>query len=58
VARRKDYLDADGLILQKVSIPVNRSLKEDLNKLVVVDEELLLPVVEELSEIFSDPLFE
>jgi hypothetical protein len=42
------HVDADALLLWKVSIPVNRSLTEHLGELDFVDEGSLLPV-EELS---------
>ena len=38
------HVDADNLILWKVSIPVNRSLTENLSTLDFVDEGSLLPV--------------
>ena len=47
------HIDADTLVLWKVSIPVSRSLTENLGKLDFVDEDSLLPV-EELSDVFSD----
>jgi len=47
------HVDADTLVLWKVSIPVSRSLTENLGKLDFVDEDSLLPV-EELSDVFSD----
>ena len=48
-----DYVPADALLLWKVSIPVNRSLDENLSKLDFVDEGSLLPV-KRLSGVFSD----
>jgi hypothetical protein len=47
------HVDADNLILWKVSIPVNRSLTENLSTLDFVDEGSLLPV-KRLSGVFSD----
>jgi hypothetical protein len=47
------HVDADTLILWKVSIPVNQSLTETLSKLDFVDEGSLLPV-RRLSGVFSD----
>jgi hypothetical protein len=47
------HVDADTLVLWKVSIPVNRSLTENLGKLNFVDEGSLLPV-NRLSKVFSD----
>jgi hypothetical protein len=47
------HVDADALLLWKVSIPVNRSLTENLGKLNFVDEGSLLPV-NRLSKVFSD----
>jgi hypothetical protein len=47
------HVDADALLLWKVSIPVNRSLNENLGKLDFIDEGSLMPA-EELSEVFSD----
>jgi hypothetical protein len=49
------HVDADALLLWKVSIPVNRSLHENLSKLDFADEGSLLPV-KRLSEVFSDQL--
>ena len=46
------HVDADALVLWKVSIPVDRNLKGEINNLELPDEESLSPV-EELSEIFS-----
>ena len=47
------HVDADALLLWKVSIPVNRSLTENLSKLDFVDDGSLLPV-KRLSGVFSD----
>jgi len=47
------HVDADTLVLWKVSIPVSRSLTENLSKHDFLDEGSLLPV-EELSDVFSD----
>jgi hypothetical protein len=49
------HVDADALLLWKVSIPVNRSLHENLSKLDFVDKGSLLPV-KRLSGVFSDQL--
>jgi Crinkler effector protein N-terminal domain len=50
-----DHIPADTLLLWKVSIPVNRSLHENISKLDFVDEGSLLPV-KRLSGVFSDQL--
>src|ERR1700734_3104790 len=47
------HVDADTLVLWKVSFPVNRNLTENLSKLDFVDESSLLPV-KRLSKVFSD----
>jgi hypothetical protein len=47
------HIDADTLVLWKVSFPVNESLKENLGKL--VDEESLSPV-DGLSDVFPESL--
>ena len=47
------HVDADALLLWKVSIPVNRNLTENLSKLDFADEGSLLPV-KRLSGVFSD----
>ena len=49
------HVDADALLLWKVSILVDRSLTKNISKLDFVDEGSLLPV-EELSDVFSDSL--
>ena len=49
------HVDADALLLWKVSIPVDRSFTKNLSKLDFVDEGSLFPV-EELSDVFSDSL--
>jgi hypothetical protein len=49
------HVDADALLLWKVSIPVDRNVTENLSKLNLVDEGSLLSV-EELSDVFSDSL--
>jgi hypothetical protein len=46
------HVDADTLVLWKVSIPVSRSLADNLSKFDFVDEGSLLPV-EELTDVFS-----
>jgi hypothetical protein len=47
------HVDADTLVLWKVSMPVSRSLTDNLSKFDFVDEGSLLPV-EELTDVFSD----
>ena len=47
------HVDADTLVLWKVSILVNRSLTQNLSNRTFADESPLLPV-DELSEVFSD----
>ena len=47
------HVDADTLVLWKVSVPVSRNLADNLSKFDFVDEGSLLPM-EELSEVFSD----
>ena len=47
------HVDADTLVLWKVSILINRSLTENLSNRTFADESPLLPV-DELSEVFSD----
>jgi hypothetical protein len=47
--------DADSLVLWKVSIPVDRSLKQNIGNHSFADEDLLSPV-DELSEVFSEGL--
>ena len=51
------HVDADALLLWKVSIPVDRNVTENLSKLNFVDDESLLPV-EELSVSSQTPLLE
>ena len=48
------HVDADALLLWKVSIPVNRNLTEHLSKFDFVDEGSLFPV-KRLSGVFSVP---
>jgi len=50
-----DHVPADALVLWNVSVPVDRSLKENINNFFLANEESLSPV-QELSEIFSDAL--
>jgi Crinkler effector protein N-terminal domain len=47
--------DADALVLCKVTIPISRSLKENLKNAEFIDKQPLLPV-DHLSEIFLEPL--
>jgi hypothetical protein len=47
------HVDADALVLWKVSIRVNQNLTENLSKLDFVDDGSLLPV-KRLSGVFSD----
>ena len=47
------HVDADTLVLWKVSVLVNRSLTQNLSNRTFADESPLLPV-DELSEVFSD----
>ena len=47
------HVDADDLVLWKVSVPVDEHFQANLGRLRLVEEESLLPV-EDLSKIFSD----
>jgi hypothetical protein len=49
-----DHVPADTLILWRVFVPDDDSLKEQLSRLDLVDESSLSPM-QELSEVFSDP---
>jgi hypothetical protein len=48
------HVDADALVLWKVSMAVNDGFKENVKKVELRDEEALSPV-RRLSNVFSDP---
>src|SRR5580693_7268569 len=48
-----EHVDADTLVLWRVSIPVGGSFKQNLSKLDFVDEQSL-SAVDELSEVFAE----
>jgi len=50
-----DHVDADTLVLWKVSIPVDKSFKESLSRNDFVEEHQVEPM-QELVDIFTEPL--